>query len=67
MTSPADPKNITWRWISLRGLGNDLLDFAMEVTLLLLGNAGDDRVSRGGEGDKDDPIIYPPYTRAKMG
>lgn len=39
----------------------------MEVALLLLGNAGDDRVSRSGEGDKDDPIIYPPYTRTKMG
>jgi hypothetical protein len=39
----------------------------MEVTLLLLGNAGDDSVSRGGEGDKDDPIIDPPYTRTEMG
>lgn len=62
MTSSADPEYITWRWISVRGLGNDLPYFPMEVMLLLLGNAGDDRISRCSEGDKDDPIINPPHT-----
>ena len=43
------------------------LDFPLEVLLLLMNNAGDDRISGGGEGDKDDAVIDSPYTRTEMG
>ena len=39
----------------------------MEVMFLLMGNAGDDGISRGGEGDKDDPVIDSSYPRAEVG
>ena len=67
MTSSADPEYIAWRRISERGLGYDLLDFPLEVLLLLMNNEGDDRISGGGEGDKNDAVIDSPYTRTEMG
>jgi hypothetical protein len=67
MTSSAGPEYIAWRRISERGLGYDFLDFPLEVLLLLMNNAGDDCISGGGEGDKDDAVIDSPYTRTEMG
>jgi hypothetical protein len=67
MTSPADPKYIAWRRISEGGLGDNLPDFPMEVLLFLMNNSGDDSISRGGEGDKDDAVIDSPYPRTEMG
>ena len=67
MTSPADPEYSAWRRISERGLGYDLPDFPMEVLLFLMNNAGDDGISRGGKGDKDDTVIDSPYARTEMG
>jgi len=32
-----------------------------------MNNAGDDRISGGGEGDKDDAVIDSPYARTEMG
>lgn len=67
MTSPAYPEYIAWRRISERGLGYDLPDFAMEVVLFLMNNAGDDGISRGGEGNEDDAVIDSPYPRTEIG
>ncbi len=67
MTSPADPEYIAWRGVTERRLGYDLPDFPVEVVFFLMNNAGDDGISRGGEGDEDDPIIDSPYSRTEMG
>jgi len=67
MTSPADPEYIARRGISEGGLGYDLPDFPMEVVFFLMNNAGDDGISRGGEGDEDDPVVDSPDPRTEMG
>jgi hypothetical protein len=67
MTSPTNPEYIARRRISERGLGYDLLDFPMEVLLFLLNNAGDDGISRGGEGNEDDAVIDSSHPRTEMG
>jgi hypothetical protein len=67
MTSTANAEYIAWRGISERGLGYDLPDFPFEVTLLLMGDSGDDGISRGSERDEDDPIIDSSHSRTEMG
>jgi hypothetical protein len=67
MTPPADSEYIAWMRISERGLGYDLPDFPMEIMLLLMGNTGDDGISRGSEGDKDNSVIDSSYPQAEMG
>jgi hypothetical protein len=67
MTSAAGPEYVAWRGISERGLGNDLRDFPLKVMSPLMGNAGDDGISGGGEGDKDDSIIDSAHAGTEMG
>jgi hypothetical protein len=67
VTPTANPEYLTWRGISERGLGYDLRDFPLEVTLPLVSDAGDDGVSRCSERDKDDPVIDSSHSRTEMG
>jgi hypothetical protein len=39
----------------------------MEVMFLSMGNPGDNSISRGSEGDEDDPIVDASHPRTEMG
>jgi len=67
MASSAGPEYIAWSWISKGGLGYDLRDFPLEVMSLLMGYAGNNGISGGGEGDEDNPIVDSSHARAEMG
>ena len=67
MTSTARPKYIAWRGISEGRLRDDLRDFPLKVMSSLMGNAGDDGISGGGEGDENDPIVDSSHAGTEMG
>lgn len=67
MASPAGPEYVAWSWISKGGLGYDLRDFPLEVMSLLMGYAGNNGISGGGERDEDNQIVHASHAGTEVG